>query len=256
MAVYRKHHVVSPSLKLALIRANTTPLFRFRAPSLSSPSMCNAHTRKLELKVQRAFFNVASQNRNIDPSIFYIVAPEEPCSESYTPVSIYGAHNEARDPPREARRNKQAQTHTVYRQPRRLPRGEGDARISARSRVPFSVRGWKAVGRLFSLRRRDEIRYFVKVISPRKVSFRRVIASAPFPPTAAALHATRAREEEKTEEPKVREGEGFHLEGRPVDIAGRDSGTPGIAAGESRAEVKDRSVTLIEGKLYSPPFYC
>jgi len=45
--------------------------------------------------------------------------------------------------------------------------------------------------------RRDEIRYFVKVISPRKVSFRRVIASAPFPPTATALHATRARKEEK-----------------------------------------------------------
>lgn len=48
--------------------------------------------------------------------------------------------------------------------------------------------------------RRDEIRYFVKVISPRKVSFRRVIASAPFPPTAAALHATRAREKKKQEE--------------------------------------------------------
>lgn len=80
-----------------------------------------------------------------------------------------------------------------------------DVRISVRAR-PLSP--WLESRRQTLLScRRDEIRYFVKVISPRKVSFRRVIASTPFLLTATALHATRAREEEKKEESKVH-GEG------------------------------------------------
>lgn len=90
----------------------------------------------------------------------------------------------------------------------------------------------------------DEIRYFVKVISPRKVSFRRVIASAPFPPTAAALHATRAREKEEGKRGDMKRGPS--RESRTVGIAGRDSALRVPPMANRGLEVKDQSVTLIE----------
>jgi len=86
--------------------------------------------------------------------------------------------------------DKQAKTHAEISY---LKRFEAVTSLQRHESVSPLPRDSKTNGRLSSLAG-DEIRYFVKVISPRKVSFRRVIAPAPFPPTAMALHAVRARE--------------------------------------------------------------
>lgn len=179
------------------------------------------------------FSTLSSENISIYPLRIF---RKKLANRRHTPVPICGTHNEA---PGSVSADLSRRTSTnAYRGD--ASRG-CDARVSARARSlsPWLESRWQA---LLSCRR-DEIRYFVKVISPRKVSFRRVIASAPLLPAAAALHATRAREERRKGESKG-----------PISKAGRlilPEETPGTAAGESRAEVKDRSVTLIEGKLHS-----
>lgn len=163
------------------------------------------HARDRELRSAACIFQRCLHR--INRSICYIYS-ERTSQRIVDACSNLRGAQQARDPSRQARLNKQAQTHTENRISRRLEAvtsSRDDARISARARF---LSPWLKSRRQALLScRRDEIRYFVKVISPRKVSFRRVIASALFPPTATALHATRAREEEKEEEPRVR-GEG------------------------------------------------
>lgn len=137
MVIYRKHHPVSPSLKLTLVYVNVTFLFRFGIPSLSSLSICNLSKCNANCVV-----HFSALLKYIDLSVTYI--PEKPCSESYTFVPICETHNEAPDPSRQTCRNKQTQTYTVYAD------DVFAGRESPRERVLFP-RGWKTVGRLFSL---------------------------------------------------------------------------------------------------------
>lgn len=91
----------------------------------------------------------------------------------------------------------------------------GDAGNLARRR-PFtapSPSAEKPPGPRLSSLDGDEIRYFVKVISPGKVSFRQVIASAPFPPTAVALRVSR---EHASERARIRGGRGSEVREGPI----------------------------------------
>lgn len=68
-------------------------------------------------------------------------------------------------------------------------------------------------------------------------------------PTDSGGGTPRARE--KGGRKRTGSERGSHLEGRMVGIAGRDSALRSCAVGEPRVEVKDRSVTLIEGTRLS-----
>lgn len=221
IVVYRKHHVISPGLKFALTYVTTIILFRFRCISLRRRQFhLNATVPRAMVKCAECIFHLHGIHR----SICYIYS-ERASQRIVDARSNLRCRTSARSV--SAGSSKQTGAN-AYGKPR-LGRLEAatssrdDARISARARF---LSPWLESRRQALLScRRDEIRYFVKVISPRKVSFRRVIASAPFPPTATALHATRAREEERRR--RRRRSRGYakraHLEGRPVDIAGRDS---------------------------------
>lgn len=262
IVVYRKHHIVSLNLKLASAYINSV--------FLSHVSMCfislhhhQFHLNATERARSRAKKCIFQRSlHEIHRSICCIYSGRTSQRIAHACSNLRGTQ-QAHDPSRQARR-KQTSTNAygilhLGRLGAATTSSRGDARISARARSPSP---WLESRRRALLScRRDEIRYFVKVISPRKVSFRQVIASAPFPPTAAALHATQAREAiEEDEKEKVHE-EGpsrrqpkVHGEGPSRRQASwycrKRLRTSGIAGGESRAEVKDRSVTLIEGKLF------
>lgn len=136
--------------------------------------------------------------RNMPPA-FYIASTEHSYWSVYRTyfgktlqrIITRGVHNKRGHSSQQTRRQTSGKCmrNTVSQTARS---GDVFAAKSTKAHSPLP-RGLKAVGRLSSLAG-DEIRYFVKVISPRKVSFRRVIAPAPFPPTATVLHAARARE--------------------------------------------------------------
>lgn len=234
MVIYRKHHPVSPSLKLTLVYVDMIFLFRF---GYSTPFVTVNRLNAILNCASHIFQHCLQHCWNISIYLLHIFRKKLAANR----IRLFRS---ARLTERLIHLGRLVETNKHKRERWRRVRGAGIS-AWARSLSPWLENRWQAPLSC----RRDEIRYFVKVISPRKVSFRRVIASAPFLPTAAALHATRAREEQRKEESKVR-GKGPSR--RQVGwYCRKRRRTSGIAAGESRAEVKDRSVTLIEGKLHS-----